>query len=312
MSFSTTLRRLKQAARHPHLQLGAGLFLAGFLFAFGLGLWLKPAAPVSEPRREIAGLLRSTTTPSPEAAIDAPAAAATKPVAAPMQPKAAMPQIAIVLDDMGPNRHETQRAMRLPPAITFAFLPYADDVAALAAKARAAGHELLVHMPMQPLGDADPGPHSLREGQSPAEIASNLDWNLSRFTGYIGINNHMGSRFTQDEAGMGIVAGVLKARGLMFLDSRTIAGSKAERVARQAGVPVLARDVFLDHDEEGAQVSLELDRLEHLARQHGMAIAIGHPHAQTLDVLEKWIPEAQARGFQLVPLSALLHRANAS
>ena len=111
---------------------------------------------------------------------------------------------------------------------------------------------------------------------------------------------------------MAIVAGILKARGLVFLDSRTIAGSKAETVARQAGVPVLSRDVFLDHDEDGAQVTLELDRLEHLARQNGVAIAIGHPHPQTLDILEKWIPQAQARGFSLVPLSAILHRAKAS
>lgn len=312
MSFSTTLRRLKQAVRHPHLHLGVGLFLAGFLLAFGLGLWLKPSASVSAPHREVAGLLRSTTIPASEATIATPPEPAAKPVEAPLPANSAMPQIAIVLDDMGPNRHETQRAVSLPPSITFAFLPYADDVAALAAKARAAGHELLVHVPMQPLGDADPGPYALREGQSAAEIARNLDWNLSRFTGYIGINNHMGSRFTQDEAGLAVVAGVLKTRGLMFLDSRTIADSKAERVARQAGVPVLARDVFLDHDEDGAQVTLELDRLEHLARRHGAAIAIGHPHAQTLDVLEKWIPQAQTRGFQLVPLSVLLHRASAS
>lgn len=313
MADRTYLRRLKQAVRHPHLQLGAGLFLAGFLFALAAGLWLKPSAPVLEPHKDVAGLLRSTTIPSPEADIIRTPTADDPPAVAPInQARNDKPQIAIVLDDMGPNRHETRRAMSLPAPVTFAFLPYADDVASLAATARAAGHELLVHVPMQPLGDADPGPHALRVGQAAAEIAGNLDWNLSRFTGYIGINNHMGSRFTQDEKGMAIVAGILKARGLVFLDSRTIAGSKAETVARQAGVPVLSRDVFLDHDEDGAKVTLELDRLEHLARQNGVAIAIGHPHPQTLDILEKWIPQAQARGFSLVPLSAILHRAKAS
>jgi polysaccharide deacetylase 2 family uncharacterized protein YibQ len=231
-------------------------------------------------------------------------------VALPDVPQA--PMIAIVLDDMGVNRRGTERAMALPAPITFAFLPYANGVEAMAATARAQGHELLVHVPMEPKGPADPGPHALRTGQTGAEIAANLTWSLGRFGGYVGINNHMGSKFTADRPAMRLVMDELKRRGLMFLDSRTGADTEAANAAREVGVPVLSRDVFLDNDDEGAKVEAQFSRLEKLARTHGAAVAIGHPHPETLTILEKWIPQARAKGFTLVPLTAIVKRHQAS
>lgn len=219
------------------------------------------------------------------------------------------PMIAIVLDDMGPNRKGTVRALNLPAPITFSFLPYAPDVAAFVKTARERGHEIIVHVPMEPVGSADPGPHALRVSQTPDEIRANLDWDLGRFDGYVGINNHMGSRFTANFDDMSVVTEELKKRGLMLLDSRTAAGTQAANAARKSGLPTLSRDVFLDDDEEGAAVAAELSHLEKIAREHGVAIAIGHPKPETLSLLEKWIPEAQAKGFTLVPLTAILrHR----
>ncbi len=222
------------------------------------------------------------------------------------------PMVAIVLDDMGPNRGGTERALNLPATVTFAFLPYAPHVADFAKAARAHGHEILVHVPMEPVGGADPGPHALRTDETAEGIRTDLDWNLSRFDGYVGINNHMGSRFTANAEDMRVVMDELKARGLMFLDSRTSAETRAADVARAAGLPTLSRDVFLDHDEEGAEVDAELGKLERLARERGFAIAIGHPHAKTLDILEKWIPRARANGIAIVPLTAILRRREAS
>ncbi len=222
------------------------------------------------------------------------------------------PMVAIVLDDMGPNRKGTERAMKLPATVTFAFLPYAPNVAELVRAARDKGHEILVHVPMEPVGSADPGPHALRRAQSPEEIRANLEWNLKQFEGYVGINNHMGSRFTANAEGMRIVMEELKPRGLMFLDSRTIGGSEGGNAARAVGVPALTRNIFLDHDEEGAEVTAELGKLEKMARERGYAIAIGHPHPETLQILEKWIPEAEARGISIVPLTAILRRHEAS
>lgn len=222
------------------------------------------------------------------------------------------PMVAIVLDDMGPNHGGTQRALNLPATITFAFLPYAPHVADFVKAARAQGHEILVHVPMEPVGSADPGPHALRTDETAQNIRAHLAWSLSRFDGYVGINNHMGSRFTANAEDMRVVMEELKRRGLLFLDSRTSAETRAADVARAAGLPTLSRDVFLDHDEEGAEVDAELGKLERLARERGFAIAIGHPHAGTLDILEKWIPHARASGIAIVPLTAILRRREAS
>ncbi|HEX7776669.1 MAG TPA: divergent polysaccharide deacetylase family protein [Parvibaculum sp.] len=222
------------------------------------------------------------------------------------------PMIAIVLDDMGPNRKGTERALNLPAAVTFSFLPYAPDVADFVRTARARGHEIVVHVPMEPVGTADPGPHALRVSQTPDEIRANLDWDLGRFEGYVGINNHMGSRFTADAADMSVVAGDLKKRGLLLLDSRTSAQTQAANEAHKAGLPTLSRDVFLDNDDEGSAVAAEFEHLEKVARKNGVAIAIGHPRPETLDLLEKWIPEARAKGFTLVPLTAILRHREAT
>jgi polysaccharide deacetylase 2 family uncharacterized protein YibQ len=228
----------------------------------------------------------------------------------PVQPRE--PMIAIVLDDMGPNRKGTERALNLPAAVTFSFLPYAPDIAAFVKTARDRGHEIIVHVPMEPVGTADPGPHALRVSQTPDEIRTNLAWDLSRFDGYVGINNHMGSRFTSNADDMNVVAAELKKRGLLLLDSRTSAETQAANAAHKAGLPTLSRDVFLDNDDEGAAVAAEFEHLEKLARKNGVAIAIGHPRPETLDLLEKWIPEARAKGFTLVPLTAILRHREAT
>lgn len=266
----------------------------------------EPAAPARSAHGD-AGPLAAVQPRPQEEEIPAWRRNAVKMAALPREP-----MIAIVLDDMGPNRRGTERALGLPAPITFAFLPYAPGVAGMVRRAREAGHEILVHVPMEPLGSDDPGPHALRSGETLERLKADLGWNLDRFDGFVGINNHMGSRFTADAGGMRLVMAELKARGLMFLDSRTIANSQGARIAREFGLPTLSRDVFLDHDEEGAEVRAELDRLERLARERGSAIAIGHPHPETLERLEKWIPEAQARGFTLVPLTAILRRHEAS
>lgn len=220
--------------------------------------------------------------------------------------KAGAPLIAIVLDDMGPNKENTERALKLPPSVTFAFLPYAKDVAVLAAQAKGKGHELLVHVPMEPAGAVEPGPHALRVTDAPEKILEELRWNLSQLSGYVGINNHMGSRFTADETSMRIVVGELKTRKLLLLDSRTTKDTQAAPIAQQAGVPSLSRDVFLDNEEGSGEVTRELERLEKLAREKGSAVAIGHPHPATLDVLQKWLPQAEKRGIKLVPLTQVL------
>ncbi|MEO3430080.1 divergent polysaccharide deacetylase family protein [Pelagibius sp. CAU 1746] len=226
-------------------------------------------------------------------------------------PAQGRPMIAIVLDDVGVNRRGARNAIALPGPLTLSFMTYAHDLPEMTAQARAAGHELMLHVPMAPRSaEMDPGPNVLREDIPRAELLQRLTWGLARFDGYVGINNHMGSRFTAAPEGMALVMGELKARGLLFLDSLTAADSVAATLAARAEVPYAVRDVFLDNEPANpAAIHRQLAILEQRARERGYAVGIGHPHDGTVAALREWIPEMQARGLVLVPISAIVrHR----
>ncbi len=213
-----------------------------------------------------------------------------------------------MIDDVGLDRARSARAIALPAPLTMSFLPYAMDLAQQTEAARRAGHELLVHVPMEPLdtrnNDAGPGP--LDVGLSADEILRRLRWDLSRFDGYVGINNHMGSHFTSDPEALQPVMQELHQRGLLFLDSRTVPHSAGVIVAARYGVPHAGRDVFLDDELSSPAIDARLAELERIARHNGSAIAIGHPHDPTLDALKTWLRDAPGRGFVLVPVSAIV------
>lgn len=216
-------------------------------------------------------------------------------------------KIAILIDDMGLDLKGSTRALNLPSFISLSFLPYATRLSEQTREARQDGHELLLHIPMEPLGHSDPGPGALLVDLSPAELKQRLDSDLASFVGFDGANNHMGSKFTSDSAGMKYVINELQQRHLFFLDSRTTPKTVGETIARQQGVPTIARDIFLDDDESLAAIQRQLRLTEQVAKHKGYAVAIGHPHATTLDALEKWIPYAQKNGFILVPIHDLIH-----
>ena len=219
------------------------------------------------------------------------------------------PMIAVVIDDVGLDRRRSLRAMALPAPVTIALMAYADDARDQAAAARRGGHELIVHLPMEPENGTDyPGPNALLSGLPTAEFARRIEWNLSQFAGYVGVNNHMGSKLTSDPVAMAPVMAALKQRGLMFLDSRTSGTTKGVVVARRFGVPAVERNVFIDHDVSPIAVRTALIHVEDLAQANGFAIAIGHPKDVTLDALEEWLPEVKKRGFAVVPLTAIVRR----
>ena len=222
------------------------------------------------------------------------------------RPGPGVARIAVVIDDLGLNRPNARETLALPGPLTLAFMTYAPSPGDLTEAARAAGHELLVHVPMQPSDDTtDPGPKVLSGALDRAELMARLDWALSRFDGYVGINNHMGSAFTQDGEGMRAVLAELKRRGLMFLDSRTIAGSVAGPLAEEIGVMHAARDIFLDNDRDVATIRAQLAKAERIARESGSAVAIGHPYDETIAALRSWLPTLSDKNIALVPISAL-------
>jgi len=219
------------------------------------------------------------------------------------------PAIAIVLDDVGVAQAHAEMAIDLPAEVTLSFMTYAANLSTMTAAARSKGHELMVHFPMQPLDPSlSAGPNALLVGMDRGELLRRLDWGLGRFDGYVGINNHMGSSFTRDPEGMRVVMEVLRDKGLLFLDSKTVADSLGPRLARQFGVVNVARDIFLDNDTSGPMLAKQLREVEQVALQRGDAIAIGHPHPETIAALRAWIPEAKSRGFAIVPLSAIVER----
>nr|WP_298687157.1 divergent polysaccharide deacetylase family protein [uncultured Dongia sp.] len=219
------------------------------------------------------------------------------------------PMITIVLDDVGVAPQHAEMAIALPAPIVLSIMTYAKDAATLARAAHAKGHEIMVHMPMQPMNAAiNPGPNALTVGMEAQEIRRRVDWGLDRLAGYVGFNNHMGSRFTQDPVGMRVVLAEAKRRGLLFLDSKTIAGSVGDTLAAEMGVTHIARDVFLDDDMSEAAVARQLAQAEAIARKQGYAVAIGHPHSATIAVLKRWLPDAKARGFAIVPLTTIIKK----
>lgn len=217
------------------------------------------------------------------------------------------PMIAVVIDDVGLDQPRSRAAIALPGPLTIAMLPYGYNLPDLAMETRRQGHELLVHMPMEPLDPgANPGPRALLTGLGPKELRQRVAWDLEQFSGYVGINNHMGSRFTANEAGMRIVMDEVRARGLLFLDSVTSRNTTGFRLAAKAGVPHAVRDIFLDHDIALPAIRKQLGKVEATARRQGHAIAIGHPHDETLEALRAWLPTLRGKGFQIVPISAIV------
>jgi len=216
------------------------------------------------------------------------------------------PRIALVIDDVGLDLEAAGRVADLPVPLTSAILPYAEQSADVSRQMRAAGHDVLVHMPMEPVGLADPGPNALRVGLSDADIEARVLWGLARVPGAIGLNNHMGSRFTRDADAMRLALSAVPAEAGLFLDSMTTSQSRGALAARGLGLNVLERDIFLDHVLEPAAIEARLADAEALAELRGWALVIGHPHDVTLDALEGWIDGAQARGIEFITLSELV------
>lgn len=284
-----------------------------------------PAAPEADAAPEPA--LAPEPAPAPEIAAAPPAAPAARPappprpvVAAlvvppppppplPSSPPAGAPRLAIVIDDLGPAHALSVRATRLPRPVTLAILPYGERIPELVASARANGHEIFLHLPMEPLGSENPGPNAILTGLDGPEIDRRLAWAFAQVPGAVGVNNHMGSRATADPSAMRRVLGEVRRRGLVFVDSRTSPNSVGHGLAGRLGLAHAARDVFLDNDPAKAAILARLEEAERLARRRGQALAIGHPYPTTLAVLAQWLPQAEARGVKLVHASALASRA---
>ncbi|MEM7197397.1 MAG: divergent polysaccharide deacetylase family protein, partial [Pseudomonadota bacterium] len=206
------------------------------------------------------------------------------------------------------KRESTLRALSLPPEVTLSFLPFGIHTAELSERARDQGHELFLHLPMEPLSrQHNPGPDALLVRDDMITLSEKIDRNLSRFDNYAAINSHMGSRFSVWEPGVRRLMEILHNRGIGFIDSYTTHRSVAYTIADELGVPAFRRDVFLDNDPQPEKILESIAKLTEIAGKRGYALAIAHPHPTTVQVLNAWITSPGfALRHQLVPASQLL------
>ena len=218
------------------------------------------------------------------------------------------PVISIIIDDLGNSnnpRHED--FVKLPGAITCAFLPQNKASIHLAEIAHDHNKEVMLHLPMQSIDGKPMGPGGLSEGMSREQVLKAIKQNLESVPYVIGINNHMGSLLTRNSSSMNLVMKEIKRKGnLFFVDSRTTANSVAMSVAQEHGIPGSPRDIFLDHDNDINMIRAQFYKTILRARTKGSALAIGHPYGNTLTVLKEMLPKLREMGIRLVAVSELI------
>ncbi len=220
-----------------------------------------------------------------------------------------LPAISIIIDDMGYRLEEGQRALDLPGAVSYSFLPFTPNGARLAETANALGKEILLHMPMEAEHHNHLlGPGALRCDMGQAEFVTTLRTALESMPRAMGINNHMGSLLTtQAEKMQWLMDEIRRHQGLFFIDSRTTTATVAGEMALEQGIPSISRDVFLDDDLSPDAIRTQFQRLIEKAHVQGYALAIAHPHTQTLELLAAELPYLEQRhGVRLIRLDSLV------
>ena len=218
-----------------------------------------------------------------------------------------LPLLAIVIDDMGYQQQIDEELLHLNLNLSFAFLPYGPHTPGQVELAKRLGREVILHLPMEPTDRHwNPGPGALTLAMSSAERAKVFALDLARVAPAVGINNHMGSRFTSDQAAMQDFLALARDRGLFFLDSLTSQDSLGYSLAREMGVKACRRQVFLDNVRNQARIIGQIRELLVAAERQGWAVGIGHPYPETLAALRAAGPEIMGR-VQLVGVSRLAH-----
>lgn len=215
-------------------------------------------------------------------------------------------KLSIVIDDFGYRPHNENQVLAMPTAVSIAILPNAPYARDMALKAHQQGREILIHLPMAPMGKQPLEKDTLRPEMSSEEIQRIIRQAVTNVPYAVGLNNHMGSAMTSSLPGMQKVMQALNAYQLYFLDSMTIGSSQSIPAAVGTQVKVIKRKVFLDDTQNEADIRVQFNRAVQLARRTGSAIAIGHPHPATIKVLQQMLPSLDA-DIVLVRPSQLLN-----
>jgi polysaccharide deacetylase 2 family uncharacterized protein YibQ len=217
------------------------------------------------------------------------------------------PKIAIVLGGMGLNAKLTKKAVEaLPGDVTLGFAPYGENLQEQVNRARAKGHEIMLQVPMEPVGfpAANPGPKTLLSDAAPEQNLEALRWHMSRFAGYSGVTNYMGARLLVTEGALKPVMAELRARGLVYLEDATVNLTLSPKVGQEVRLPVQRASMVIDAEPTAPAIAEALERLEQEAIRNGSAIATGSGLGVTIETVAEWAKTLQEKGIMLVPVSA--------
>jgi polysaccharide deacetylase 2 family uncharacterized protein YibQ len=255
------------------------------------------------PQAPIAGLTAPGPGGGPLPIIGTDGRTAAEAYARPFQPNG-RPKVSVVIGGLGLNAQTTRAAIEtLPGEITLSFAPYAEGLQGWIDLARAHGHEVLLETPMEPTDYPanDPGPYTLIAANRPEDTVRKLEWLMSRATGYFGLSNYLGARFIDSDQAMATFNGVLKARGLAFVDDGL--------AARRAGpIPRASANRVIDDELSAGAIDAQLKALENGAGARGQSLGSGFAYPVTINQVRVWAAGLQGRGLQLAPASALAHR----
>lgn len=254
----------------------------------------------SDPVLEAAMAVQPKPLPSPEV-----------PPLGPVNVDDSRPKIAIVVSGLGLDTVTTRTATELmPPAVSFAFVPYGYQAGSMIAVAKAKGHEVLLQIPMQNSGGPVPGPHILRVGESAADIQADLDWYMKRMTGFEGVANLLGGEITSDRDAMTTIVKFVGDKGYYFFDDGTSKRSLSLSIAQGLNVPAGRADIILDATTNPAEVKANFDRLVALAQKNGKAIGLASGLPQHLAAIATYASGLDAQGIALVPVSTIVKNAS--
>ncbi|WP_230873624.1 divergent polysaccharide deacetylase family protein [Paenibacillus woosongensis] len=223
-------------------------------------------------------------------------------------------KLAIIIDDLGNGMQGTEEIMTLPVKVTVAIMPFLPTTKVDARKAHEAGHDVLIHLPLEPKQGPTSwlGPGAILTKMSDDEIRKKVEAAIDNVPYAIGINNHMGSKVTGDERVMSIILDVCRERGLFFVDSRTNYRSVIFKLCEKKGMPQIKNDIFLDDVHTEAHISKQMDKVAEQVRTEGKCITIGHVGTKgkrTAAVLRKYIPKLQEQGIEFVGISEMVRDA---
>lgn len=277
------------------------LVLAGMIW------WLQETQRSEKPPPRPAGVERAGRE---EAAIPPPT-----PLPPPERPQERMApapppgcRLAIIIDDLGYNGQDYHSFLEIGYPLTLAILPSLPYSQRIAREAREQGREVMLHLPLEPreYPGKNPGEGAIFSSMGGEEMRRVLLRDLKSVPGAMGVNNHMGSRLTEERGGMSILLSELKKRNLYFVDSLTTSGTIGLSLAREMGIRAGARDIFLDNWQDRDYIEGQLKMLIKVARKRGTAIGVGHPYPLTAAVLKDSLPRLEREGIRLVPASQVV------